>query len=73
MIENADVKMLEDHFDMRYKLLRDCTDDMERAYREHHTLDNRLSVIESQQKMNNWLTGLIASGIVALVIKIFIG
>ena len=72
-MEENEIKALQDRFDMRYKLLKDCNDDMERAYREHHQLDNRLSVIESQQKFNNWLTALIAGGIITLVIKVFIG
>lgn len=38
-----------------------------------HSDDKRLAVIEQQQKVNNWLTLLIASGIVALVIKVFMG
>jgi hypothetical protein len=35
--------------------------------------DARLAVIEYQQKVNNWLTAAIASGIVALVIKTYFG
>ena len=33
----------------------------------------RFAVLEYQQKLNNWLTGAIAGGIVALVIKVFLG
>ena len=33
----------------------------------------RFAVIEYQQKVNNWLTTAIAGGIVALVIKVFLG
>lgn len=72
-MDENEIKTLQDRFDMRYKLLKDCNDDMERAYKEHHALDTRLSVIENQQKFNNWLTGLIAGGIVALVAKLFFG
>ena len=35
--------------------------------------DVRLSVVEQQIKINNWLSLAIAGGIVALVIKVFIG
>lgn len=73
MLDDHDIKSLEERFDMRYKLLKDCNDDMDRAAREHHALDTRLSVIENQQKFNNWLTALIAAGIIALVIKVFLG
>ena len=53
-MEELEIKALQDRFDMRYKLLKDCNDDMERAYREHHALDNRLSVLESKQNFNNF-------------------
>ena len=33
----------------------------------------RLAVIEQQQKINNWLTALIAGGVVTALIKLFIG
>ena len=33
----------------------------------------RFAVLEYQQKVNNWLTTAIAGGIVALVIKVFLG
>ena len=35
--------------------------------------DKRLAVIETQIKINNWLTAAIASGIVALVVRVFAG
>ena len=73
MIDDHDVKALEERFDQRYKMLRDCNDDMEKARDEYHALDKRLSVIENQQKFNNWMTALIAAGIIALVIKVFLG
>lgn len=73
MIEQQDYQYLQDRFDERYKKLSDCVDDMKHAEDEHHLLDKRLSVIETQQKVNNWLTAAIAGGIIALVIKVFIG
>ena len=73
MIDDHDVKALEDRFDLRYKLLKDCNDDMEKARNDYHALDTRLSVIENQQKFNNWLTALIATGVISLVIKVFLG
>lgn len=35
--------------------------------------DKRLALLEMRLKINNWLSLAIASGIVALVIKIFMG
>lgn len=73
MIDEADRKALAEYFDLRYKRLDDCDREMKAAESEHHNLDKRLSVIEAQQKVNNWLTAAIAGGIIALVIKVFVG
>ena len=62
-----------DVLDHRYKRLEDCDKEMEAAQKEHHDLDKRLAVIENAMKVNNWLTAAIATGIIALVIKVFIG
>ena len=69
MIDEKDFAIL----DMRYKKLDDCDREMNVAQREHHDLDRRLAVIEHAQKVNNWLTAAIAAGIIALVIKVFVG
>lgn len=64
---------LQDHFDGRYVKIEDCeqtTDKFEKSLNEDNV---RLAVIEQQQRINNWLTAAIAGGIVALVIKIFLG
>lgn len=64
---------LQDHFDGRYMKIEDC-DKQTEAFDRLLNKDNvRLAVIEQQQKINNWLTLGIASGIVALVIKVFLG
>lgn len=69
MIEEADFKIL----DMRYKRIEECDRDMTSTNDGYHMLDKRLSVLEQSQKINNWLTAIIASGIVALVFKVFLG
>lgn len=64
---------LQDHFDGRYVKLDDC-ETITNSFEKSINKDNvRLAVIEQQQKINNWLTLGIASGIVALVIKVFLG
>lgn len=69
MVDEKDFAIL----DMRYKRIDDCEKEMNDANRQHHDLDKRLAVIEHAQKVNNWLTAAIAGGIIALVIKVFIG
>lgn len=69
MVDEKDFAIL----DMRYKRIDDCEREMLDANRQHHDLDKRLAVIEHAQRVNNWLTAAIAGGIIALVIKVFIG
>lgn len=69
MIEEADFKIL----DMRYKRIEECDKDMSVSNDGYHLLDKRLAVMEHSQKINNWLTTAIAGGIIALVIKVFLG
>lgn len=73
MLDEKDVKSLEDRFDTRYKMLKDCVNDMTNVRDLYHTVDKRMTEFGANQKRNNWLTGLIAGGIVALVIKVFLG
>lgn len=69
MIDKEDFGVL----DMRYVQKNDCTRDMDAAGARIHGLDSRLVGIETQQKFNNWLTVVIAAGIIGLVIKAFMG
>lgn len=73
MIEENDFIYIQRRFDQRYKRVDDCEREMKDATEEHHRLDKRLAVIENQQKINNWLTAAIAGGIIALVVKLFVG
>lgn len=64
---------LQDHFDGRYVKIDDC-EQKTTTFEKLHNKDNvRLAVIEQQQRINNWLTLAIAGGIIALVIKVFLG
>lgn len=58
--------------DDRYRRIDDCTDISGGIKQEAHDYDKRLVALEFQQKVNNWLTAAIASGIIALVIKAYI-
>ena len=62
-----------EYLDLRYKRIEDCDRDMNVATKFSAELDKRLAVIEHAQRVNNWLTAAIAGGIIALVIKVFMG
>ena len=69
MIDNEDITRLKEIFVTR----QECDSDMSSMNDKMSKTDARLAVIEYQQKLNNWLTAAIASGIVALVIKTYFG
>lgn len=58
--------------DDRYRKIDECTEISGEIKQESHSLDKRLVALEFQQKVNNWLTAAIASGIIALVIKAYL-
>ena len=59
--------------DARYVRRTECGEQMNDIRVKLHNDDKRLAVIELQVKINNWLSLAIAGGVIALVIKIFLG
>ena len=69
MIDNDDIKRL----DSIYVRKDDCNNiqlDVDRKLANDST---RFAVLEYQQKLNNWMTGAMCGGIVALLIKVYLG
>ena len=52
---------------------QECNTDMKSLEDKITPLTVRLAVIEQQQKLNNWLTALIAGGVITALIKLFLG
>lgn len=73
MIDENDVQLLQSRFDDRYKRIDDCTNEMNDAKKEHTQIFIDVATLKSGQRVNNWLTAAIAGGIIALVIKVFLG
>lgn len=73
MIDETDVQVLQSRFDDRYKRIDDCTSDMNDAEKEHTQIFIDVATLKAGQRVNNWLTAAIAGGIIALVIKVFLG
>lgn len=72
-IEHEDIQELKKVFDDRYVLQSDC-DEIQRGINNKFSNDDkRIELLVHQQKINNWLTTAIASGIIALLIKVFVG
>jgi hypothetical protein len=73
MITHEDITELKKVFDDRYVMIEDCKDTQRMVNSKFSNDDKRIELLINQQKINNWLTLAIASGIVALVIKVFVG
>ena len=69
MISNEDFAQLEKIFITR----KECDGNQDAIYKKLDTIDVRSAVMENQQKINNWLTVTIVGGIIALLIKVFVG
>lgn len=73
MVTHEDIVELKKVFDDRYVLQADCDATQQNMLKKFATDDKRIELLVSQQKINNWLTLGIASGIIALVIKVYLG
>lgn len=73
MITHEDITELKKVFDDRYVLQTDCDNTQRQINSKFADDDKRIELLIHQQTINNWLTGAIASGIIALLIKVFIG
>ena len=75
MEHNEYVKLqeqLQQHFDSRYRKVTDC-DDIVDTIEQNVNKDNvRLAVIEQQNKLLLWIAGVEATGIMTILIKMFI-
>ena len=69
--------MSDDHDSARldeiYVRKDDCEDIQSAVEKKLANDSTRFAVLEYQQKLNNWLTGAICGGIIALLIKIYLG
>ena len=72
-VTHEDVTELKKVFDDRYVMIEDCKDTQKQINNKFSNDDKRIELLINQQKINNWLTLAIASGIIALVIKVFLG
>ena len=72
-ITHEDIKVIRKELDERYVLQSDCDTIQKSINNRFANDDKRIELLIHQQTVNNWLTGAIASGIIALLIKVFLG
>lgn len=64
---------LQDHFDGRYRQIKDCDDISENIDKKVSRDNVRLAVIEQQNKLMLWVLAAISGGIITMLIKMFFG
>lgn len=69
MIDDNDIHRL----DEIYVRKDDCQDIQSAVEKKLAKDSTRFAVLEYQQKLNNWLTAAICGGIIALLIKVYLG
>lgn len=67
------IKMLDERYDKKYVWVKDCDERQKDIISRFANDDKRIELLVQQQRINNWLTSAIAAGIVALLIKVFLG
>ena len=72
-ITHEDMQEIKKVLDDRYVLQSDCDVTQQKINSKFANDDKRIELLINQQTINNWLTGAIASGIIALLIKVFLG
>ena len=72
-ITHEDIQTLKSEFDDRYVLQSDCDNVQKNMNDKFSRDDKKLAVLDLKMTACLWLMGLIASGLVALVIKAYLG
>lgn len=73
MITHEDIKELQSVFDDRYVLQSDCDAVQTEMNKRFSRDDKKLAVLDLKMTASLWLIGIIASGIIALVIRAYLG
>lgn len=72
-ISHEDIQVLKAEFDERYVLQTDCDNVQKNMNDKFSRDDKKLAVLDVKMTACLWLMGLIASGLVALVIRVYMG
>ena len=72
MLEPDDIKVLEDRFDMRYKMLKDCNNEMDTMRKENTQIIADMSAIKTSLDSLKWLARTTLGAVIgALVAAVF--
>lgn len=69
MLEEKDIESLEHRFDLRYKSISACDQEMAAATEQHHLLDKQYSVISTKLSALLWGGGVLCSAVIGVLVK----
>ena len=72
-VTHEDIQVLKQEFDERYVLQSDCDNVQKNMNDKFSRDDKKLAVLDLKMTACLWLMGIVASGIVALVIRAYLG
>ena len=72
-ITHEDIQVLKAEFDERYVLQTDCDNVQKNMNDKFSRDDKKLAVLDLKMTACLWLMGIIASGLIALVIRVYFG
>lgn len=72
-LNHDEILELQKIFDERYVKQSKCDTIQAGINKKFANDDKRIELLIHQQTINNWLTGAIATGIITLLIKVFLG
>ena len=72
-ITHEDIQVLKQEFDERYVLQSDCDNVQSEMNSKFSRDDKKLAVLDLKMTACLWLMGIIAGGLISLVIKVYLG
>lgn len=72
-ISHEDIQLLKKEFDDRYVLQSDCDSVQIEMNKRFSRDDKKFAVIDLKITACLWLMGIIASGLIALVVRVYLG
>lgn len=70
MLEEKDIEALEHRFDLRYKSIADCDQEMAASMEQHHILDKQYSIINTKLSALLWGVSVIGTALVGVLVKL---
>lgn len=72
MLDEHDLKTLEERFDMRYKLINDCNTEMDEVKKEHTAMYVDIAAIKKSVESLTWIARTTLGAVIAAIVGLII-